>query len=108
MTLSPGLRHDHAAYQDAFLRHPTATRSKWCAIIRFDNFRAATGGRSLSVMFEPADALDVIPRVRPMALKALSNLGMFLAGNAFVHHLKMHHVVAGRRLMALGAVFGGR
>ena len=59
-------------------------------------------------MLEPTDALDVIPRIRPMALKALTNLGMFLTGNAFVHHLKMHHVVAWRRLMALGAVFGSR
>jgi len=60
------------------------------------------------MMLEPADALDVIPRIRPVTLKALIDLGMLLTGNAFVHHLKMHHVMAWRRLMALGAVFGGR
>jgi len=60
------------------------------------------------MMLEPADALDVIPRIRPVTLKALIDLGMLLTGNAFVHHLKMHHVMAWRRLMALGAVFGSR
>lgn len=60
------------------------------------------------MMFEPADALDVVPRIRPMALEALVNLCMFLTGNGFVHHLKMHHVVTRRRLMALCAVLGGR
>ena len=58
-------------------------------------------------MFELTNALDIVPRVRSMALEALVNRCMFLTGNGFVHHLKMHHVVTRWRLMALGAVLGG-
>ena len=54
-------------------------------------------------MLEPADALDVIPRIRPMAQEALVDLCVLLAGDTFVHHLEVHHVVAWRRLMALRA-----
>lgn len=61
-----------------------------------------------SVMLEPADALDVIPRIRPMAQEALVDLCVLLAGDTFVHHLEVHHVVAWRRLMALRAVLGSR
>ena len=60
------------------------------------------------VMLEPANALDVIPRIRSMAQKALVDLCVVLAGDSFVHHLEVHHVVAWRRLMALRAVLGSR
>ena len=60
------------------------------------------------MMFEPTNALDIVPRIRSMALEALVNLCVFLAGNGFVHHLEMHHVVTRWRLMALSAVLGGR
>ena len=60
------------------------------------------------MMFVPAHALDVVERVRSMAQEALVNLRVFLSGDALVHHLEMHHVVARWRLMALRAVFGNR
>ena len=59
------------------------------------------------MMFEPTNAFDIVPRIRSMALEALVNRCMFLTGNGFVHHLKMHHVVTRRRLMTLCAVLRG-
>lgn len=60
------------------------------------------------MMFVPAHALDVVERVRSMAQEALVHLRVSLPGDALIHHLEMHHVVAGWRLMALRAVFGRR
>ena len=59
-------------------------------------------------MFVPTHALDVVERVRSMAQEALVNLRVFLPGDAFVHHLEMHHVVTRWRLMTLRAVLGSR
>ena len=57
----------------------------------------------------PTSAPYVVPRIRLMTQEALVDLGVFLTGDHFRHHLEMHHVVARRRLMALGAITrGGR
>ena len=64
-------------------------------------------------MLVPADAFDVIPRISLMTPITLVDLNIFatwiprsipFAGNHLVDHFKVHHVVAGRRLMALSAV----
>ncbi len=62
------------------------------------------------VMFIPTGAFDVIPRGGLVALRTLVDSRVWLASDASRNHLEVHHVVAGRRLVALGAVhrIGGR
>ena len=55
------------------------------------------------MMLVKADALDVVPRGGLMAEEALIDLGVRLAGHFHGDHLKVHHVVARRSLMALRA-----
>ena len=57
----------------------------------------------LLVMFEKADSLDVVPRGCLMANEALADLGVFLFSDHHGYHFEVHHVVARRGLMALGA-----
>ena len=61
-------------------------------------------------MLVPAGIFDVVPRRGLVALKTLVDARVRLAGDACGNHLEMHHVVAGRGLMTLGAVhrIGGR
>ena len=59
------------------------------------------------MVFVKADALDVVPRDRLMAEEALVHFRIGLAGDFHGDHLEVHHVVAGRGLMALGAGLGG-
>lgn len=47
------------------------------------------------------DALDVIERVRLVTTEALINARAFLPADHFVHHFKVHHIMARRRLVAL-------
>ena len=56
----------------------------------------------------PTNSLDVVPRGRLVAQVALVDFGVRLTGDLGRDHLKMHHVMARRRLMALSAVLGGR
>lgn len=60
------------------------------------------------MMLVPADIFDVVERVGPVAEAALVHLRMFLASDLHGHHFEMLHIVTGRRLMALRALFGGR
>lgn len=60
------------------------------------------------MVLEPANALDVIKRVRPVAQETLIDRRVFLPGNHPVHHDEVTHVVARRRLMALGALLRRR
>ena len=61
------------------------------------------------MMLIPADAFDVIPRGRLMAEETLADLSLFHACDAHRNHLEVHHVVAGRSLMALSTgLRGGR
>ena len=55
-----------------------------------------------------AHALDVVPRSRLVALVTLVDFGARLTSHLGRNHLKVHHVMARRRLMALRAVLGGR
>ena len=59
------------------------------------------------MMLVKADAFDVVPRGGLMAEKALVDLGIRLAGDFHGDHLKVHHVVARRGLVALGAGLRG-
>lgn len=59
---------------------------------------------SSSVHLEPSDALDVVEGVRLMAKEALFDAGVFLPGDALVHHFEVHHVVARRGLVTLVAL----
>ena len=58
--------------------------------------------RSSSVVFVESDAFDVVPRSRLMAEEALTDLGFLHSRHAHRNHFEVHHVVAGRGLMALG------
>ena len=60
------------------------------------------------MMLVPSHPLDVVPRSRLMAQVTLIDLGVRLTGDLGRDHLEMHHVVARRGLVALGAVLGGR
>ena len=46
---------------------------------------------------------DIVKRVRLMASIALLDARRFLSGDHLVHHLEVHHAMAWRWLMALGA-----
>jgi len=61
-------------------------------------------------MFIPTGAFDVIPRGGLVALRTLVDSRVRLTSDASRNHLEVHHVVAGRRLVALGTVhrIGGR
>lgn len=69
-------------------------------------------------MFVITNAFDVVPRSGLMAAITLVNLNgpaaagdlrIFLSGDLFRNHFKVHHVMTGRRLMALRAgLRGGR
>ena len=52
----------------------------------------------------PADAADVVPGVGLMAQEALLDPCVSLPCDGAIHHLEMHHVMAGRRLVALHAI----
>ena len=52
-------------------------------------------------MLVVAGAFDVVPRGRLVAEKALAYFRLFLARDAHRDHFEVHHVMAGRRLMAL-------
>ena len=54
-------------------------------------------------MFVKADTPDVVPRGRLMAEKALADLCVRLARDAHRNHFEVHHVMARRRLVTLGA-----
>ena len=56
------------------------------------------------MVFDPPDALDVIPGCRLVTKKALIHVGVRLARDRGRHHRKVHHVVARRRLMTLRAL----
>ena len=75
---------------------------------RNDNRLCGQAGAARSVVLDPADPLNVIERVGPVTKVALVRLSVLLTGDAFVHHLKVHHVMARRCLVALGTIFGGR
>ena len=53
-----------------------------------------------------ANAFDVVPSRRLVALVTLVDFGDGLAGHLGRNHLKMHHVMARRGLVALGAIRG--
>ena len=55
-----------------------------------------------------ANALDIVPRSRLVALVTLVDFGGRLPGHLGRNHFKMHHVVARRCLMALSTVLRGR
>src|SRR6516162_5670054 len=57
-----------------------------------------------SVVLVPAHALDVVPSGRLVAQITLIDSGVVLPGYLHRHHLEMPHVVARRRLVALGTV----
>ena len=68
-------------------------------------------------MLVKTNAPKVVPRSRLMTDVALGNLHIFaarvarsacLTGNFFVHHFKVHHIMARRGLMALGAIVRAR
>ena len=59
-----------------------------------------------SVVLVPPDALDVVPRRRLMARVTLVDLSMLPPRYLHRHHLKVHHVMTRRCLVALGAVGG--
>ena len=59
------------------------------------------------MVFVEADAFDVVPRRRLMAEEALINLGLFDASGLHRNHLEVHHIMAGRGLMALRAGLRG-
>ena len=60
-----------------------------------------------SVVFVEADAFDVVPRSCLMAEEALVHLGLLHASGRHRNHFEVHHVVAWRGLMALGAGLRG-
>ena len=55
------------------------------------------------VVLVVADAFDVVPRGSLMAEEALIDLRFLHMSDTHRNHFEMHHVVAGRRLMALCA-----
>ena len=55
-------------------------------------------------MLQPSDIFDVIKRVGSVTKMTLVDFTMLLTGDHAVHHYEVLHVVAGRSLMALGAV----
>lgn len=55
---------------------------------------------------EPSDAFDVVEGVGLMAKEALFDAGIFLPGDALVHHFEAHHVMARRGLVILVALLG--
>ncbi len=57
-----------------------------------------------SVMLVPAGSQDVVPRGRLVTLITLVDPRVWLTGDAGRDHLEVHHVVAGRSLMALRAI----
>ena len=57
----------------------------------------------LLVMFEKADSLDVVPRGCLMAKEALVDSRVLLLRDHHGYHFEVHHVMAGRSLVALGA-----
>lgn len=60
------------------------------------------------MMLGPAQTFDVVPDSCLMALVTLFDFGTRLTGY-LGHHLKTHrHIMARRRLVTLGAVFGGQ
>ena len=61
---------------------------------------------SVSMMFVKADAFDVVPRSCLMAEEALVHLGLLHAGGRHRNHFEVHHVMARRGLVTLGAVQG--
>lgn len=61
--------------------------------------------RSFSVVLIKADAFDIIPRGGLMAEEALIHFGLFHVRDSHRNHFEMHHVMARRSLMALGARF---
>lgn len=58
----------------------------------------------VSMHLEPSDALDVVEGVGLMAKEALLDASSGVPGDASVHHLEVHHVVARRGLVALHTV----
>jgi hypothetical protein len=58
------------------------------------------------VVFVKADAFDVVPRGCLMAEEALIHLGLLHASGGHGNHFEVHHVMARRGLVALGAVLG--
>ena len=68
-------------------------------------------------MLVKTNAPNVVPRSRLMADVALGNLHIFaarvarsvrLTGDFLVYHFKVHHIMARRGLMALGAILRAR
>ena len=57
-----------------------------------------------SVVLVKTDAFDVVPGSRLVAEETLRYVGVLDARDLHRHHLKVHHVVAGRGLVALVAV----
>ena len=55
------------------------------------------------MVFVESDSFDVVPRSRLMAEETLVHLRVGFAGDFHGDHLEVHHVVAGRGLMALRA-----
>ena len=55
-----------------------------------------------------ADARNIRPGGRAVALEALLDFRVWFAGDLRGHHVEVHHVVTGRRLVALRAVSGLR
>ena len=60
--------------------------------------------KELLMVLVPAGSKDVVPRRGLVALKALVDARVRLPGNAGRNHFEVPHVMAGRRLMALGTV----
>ena len=57
-----------------------------------------------SVVLVPTDSLDVIPGIGLVAQETLCDIRMRDAGHTHRNHPEMHHIVAGRRLMASGTI----
>ena len=58
----------------------------------------------MSVMLVEADIDDVVPTRRVVALEALIDARVLLAGNLLRNHRKVFHEMTRRRLMALHAL----
>lgn len=56
------------------------------------------------MMLVKADAFDVVPRRGLVAEEALIHVGPIHAGSLHGNHFEMHHIMTGRRLVALDAV----
>lgn len=57
------------------------------------------------MVFIESDSLNVIPGCGLVAKEALADIRMLDAGHSFGDHVEMHHVMARRSLMTLGAIF---